>query len=67
MFFNDPVCDQGFQTDDGLILAQPLLLELKEILPVPASTGFWLHDPTCRQNMHSVQSSWKSCIPGRRE
>lgn len=47
MFFNDPVCDQDFQTDDGLILAQPLLLELKEILPVPASTGFWLHDPTC--------------------
>ncbi|WLE95173.1 MAG: tetratricopeptide repeat protein [Candidatus Electrothrix communis] len=47
MFFNDPVSDQGFQADDGLILAQPLLLELEEILPVPASTGFWLHDPTC--------------------
>ncbi|MCI5124971.1 MAG: hypothetical protein D3925_10945, partial [Candidatus Electrothrix sp. AR5] len=47
MFFNDPVYDQGFQADDGLILAQPLLLELKEILPVPASTGFWSHDPTC--------------------
>ncbi|MCI5165126.1 MAG: tetratricopeptide repeat protein [Candidatus Electrothrix sp. GM3_4] len=47
MFFNDPVYDQGFQADDGLILAQPLLLELEEILPVPASTGFWLHDPTC--------------------
>ncbi len=47
MFFNDPVSDQGFQADDGLILAQPLLLELEEILPVPASTGFWLHNPTC--------------------
>jgi tetratricopeptide (TPR) repeat protein len=47
MFFNDPVYDQGFQADDALILAHPLLLELKEILPLPASTGFWLHDPTC--------------------
>ncbi|MDU9050994.1 MAG: tetratricopeptide repeat protein [Candidatus Electrothrix sp. Rat3] len=47
MFFNDPVSDQGFKADDGLILVQPLLLELEEILPVPASTGFWLHDPTC--------------------
>ncbi|RWX44134.1 Flp pilus assembly protein TadD [Candidatus Electrothrix aarhusensis] len=47
MFFNNPVYDQGFQADDGLILAQPLLLELEEILPIPASTGFWLHDPAC--------------------
>jgi len=47
MFFNNFVYDQGFQSDDGLILAQPLLLELEEILPVPASTEFWLHDPTC--------------------
>ena len=47
MFFNDPVYEQGFQADDGLILSQPLLLELEEILPVPASTGFWLHDSNC--------------------
>lgn len=47
MFFNDPVCEQGFQADDGLILFQPLLLEVEEILPVPASTGFWIHDSVC--------------------
>jgi tetratricopeptide (TPR) repeat protein len=47
MLFKDPICEQGFQADDGLILSQPLLFELEEILPLPASTGFWLHESTC--------------------
>ncbi|MCI5147891.1 MAG: tetratricopeptide repeat protein [Candidatus Electrothrix sp. MAN1_4] len=47
MVFNDLVYEQGFQADDGLILSQPLLLEMEELLPVPASTGFWQHDLTC--------------------
>ena len=47
MLFKDPVCEQGFQADDGLILSQPLLLELEEILPLPASTRFWLHESAC--------------------
>ncbi|WP_339136826.1 MAG: tetratricopeptide repeat protein [Candidatus Electrothrix sp. GW3-4] len=47
MFPDDPVYEQGFQADDALILAQPLLLELEEILPLPASTGFWLHGLPC--------------------
>jgi tetratricopeptide (TPR) repeat protein len=47
MFFNAPVFEQGFKADDGLILSQPLLLELEELLPVPASTGFWVQESAC--------------------
>ncbi|XCN73306.1 MAG: tetratricopeptide repeat protein [Candidatus Electrothrix aestuarii] len=48
MFFIDPTTEQGLQASDGLILEQAFLIELEEILPVPASVVFWLHDdPTC--------------------
>ena len=45
MFFIDPTADQGIQPSDGLILEQAFLLELEEILPMPASADFLLHDP----------------------
>ena len=48
MFFNDSASDQGIRPDDGLILAQPLLLEAEELLPVPASVQLYLHDPSSR-------------------
>ncbi|WP_446009385.1 tetratricopeptide repeat protein [Candidatus Electrothrix sp.] len=76
MLFKDPICEQGFQADDGLILSQPLLLELEELLPVPASAGFWLHDSTCPsekiftpdqlkklQAWYSKADQEKACLP----
>lgn len=62
MFVNDPVSDQGFQAHDGLILARPLLLELEDILPVPASAGFRLHNAAC-----SEPSSEPSFTPEQRK
>ncbi|MCI5211213.1 MAG: hypothetical protein D3910_21065, partial [Candidatus Electrothrix sp. ATG2] len=80
MFFEDPVFEQGFQVDDALILAQPLLLELEGLLPLPASTEFWLPDMTCspehtfsseqREKLHAWQSEMDQktdCTPAMLE
>ncbi|MCI5223855.1 MAG: hypothetical protein D3924_14580 [Candidatus Electrothrix sp. AR4] len=46
---NNVIREEGFQSCDGLVLAKPLLLEARELLPVPASTGFWFHEPVCQK------------------
>jgi len=40
--------ESGFRKQDVLILGNQLLLEVKELLPLPASLNFFLHDPAYR-------------------
>lgn len=51
MFFTAHSAEQNLALDDALILAQALLLEAEDILPISASVQLHLHDrhdPSCR-------------------
>jgi tetratricopeptide (TPR) repeat protein len=40
--------ESGFRTHDALVFDDQLVLEVSNLLPIPASVGFWFHDPAYR-------------------
>ena len=40
--------ESGFRTHDALIFGDQLVHEVSSLLPIPASVGFWFHDPAYR-------------------
>ena len=40
--------ESGFRDHDALIFGDQLALEVSNLLPIPASVGFWFHDPVHR-------------------